>query len=284
MTWTLTMIAVAQLPVLCVLLAAGALAKLWTARGDAEPGALGRLGPAVLVPDRWRAPAMLVCAAGEAALLTGLLASGHAAFRWATAGFFAMSTYVLWELRRQRPDVGCGCFGEVSAAPVGLRSLGRTTVLTAMAAGTVWAPPVSGWSLLTAMTWPDALAAAGGLVVLAALSPEIEEATARIRHRAPCEQRPMPAEQALHRLRTSTVWRAHERLLASGEPVDSWRELCWRFFVYPGRSRTDEPVDVVFAVYLSGRHPAVRMALVDAAGQTVDIGTLTESSPVSARG
>ena len=100
-----------------------------------------------------------------------------------------MSTYVLWELRRRRPDVGCGCFGEVSAAPVGLRSLGRTIVLTAMSAGMLQTPEASGWSMLTGITWTHAPAAIGGLLVLLALSPEIEEAAARLRYRAPCEQR-----------------------------------------------------------------------------------------------
>lgn len=282
MTQMLTMIAAAQLPVLGALLAAGALSKVWTARGEAEPGALSRLGPAVLVVDRWRAPAMLGCAAGETALLAGLVMTGHPLFRWCTAAFFAISTYVLWELRRRRPDVGCGCFGEVSAVPVGLRSLGRTMVLTAMATGLVWTPPVPGWSLLTGMTWPQALAAAGGLLVLAVLSPEIEEAAARLRYRAPCEQRPLDPAPALNRLRASAAWRSHEKLLSSTDPVDSWRELCWRFFVYPGQSHSGEAVDVVFAIYLSGRHPAVRVAMVGFDGQPVDMAPLPKSMPVSA--
>ncbi|MEV7012173.1 MauE/DoxX family redox-associated membrane protein [Streptosporangium sp. NPDC051022] len=277
----LTMIAAAQLPVLGALLAAGALSKVWTAMGETGPGALSRFGPAVLVTDRWRASAMFGCAAGEAVLVAGLVATGHPVFRWATAGFFAVSTYVLWELRRRRPDVGCGCFGEVSAVPVGLRSLGRTMVLTAMAAGLLWTPEVPGWSLLTGMTWSQGLATAGGLLVLAVLSPEIEEAAARLRYRAPCEQRPLDPAPALNRLRSSTTWRAHKELLLSTDPVDSWRELCWRFFVYPGRSHSGEQVDVVFAIYLSGRHPAIRVAMVGFDGRPVEDASLEESMPVS---
>ncbi|GAA3419261.1 hypothetical protein [Streptosporangium vulgare] len=71
-------------------------------------------------------------------------------------------------------------------------------------------------------------------------------------------------------------------MLASKEPVDSWRELCWRFFVYPGSSHAGDPVEVVFAVYLSGRHPAVRVAMVDSDGRPVTPGTLAESLPISA--
>ncbi|MFF5208520.1 MauE/DoxX family redox-associated membrane protein [Streptosporangium sp. NPDC000396] len=278
----LTTIITAQFPVLGALLAAGAFAKVWTVMGDSEPGVLGRLGPAVLVTDRWRTPAMLGCAGGEAVLLVGLTTTGHPLFRWGAVAFFAVSTYVLWELRRRRPDVGCGCFGEVSAIPVGLRSLGRTMVLTAMAAGMAWTPPISGWSVLTGFTWFQVLAAVGGLLVLAVLSPEIEEAAARLRYRAPCEQRPIDPAVTLGRLRSSTAWRSHERLLSSTDPIDSWRELCWRFFVYPGRSHAGDPVDVVFAVYLSGRHPAVRVAMVDVEGRPVEIGSLQESIPVSA--
>ena len=178
--------------------------------------------------------------------------------------------------------MGCGCFGEVSATPVGLRALGRTVVLTAMAAGMLQTPEVSGWSMLTGITWTHAPAAIGGLLVLLALSPEIEEAAARLRYRAPCEQRPLDTATALNRLRVSKAWQSHERLLSSTDPVDSWRELCWRFFVYPGLSHSGEPVDVVFAIYLSGRHPAVRVALVGIDGQPIKAKPLPDSLPVSA--
>ncbi|MFC7646340.1 MauE/DoxX family redox-associated membrane protein [Streptosporangium lutulentum] len=220
----------------------------------------------MLVAERWHKPAMMCCAFGELFLLVGLLATDLPFFRWGTTAFFAVSTYVLWELRRRRPDVGCGCFGEVSATPVGLRSLGRTVVLTAMAAGLLQLPEATGWSILTGITWAHAPAALGGLLVLLALSPEIEEGAARLRYRAPCEQRSLDTATALNRLRASKTWHSHEHLLSSTDPADSWRELCWRFFAYPGRSHTGESVDVVFAIYLSGRHPAVRVALVDIDG------------------
>ncbi|SEL45058.1 MauE/DoxX family redox-associated membrane protein [Nonomuraea pusilla] len=243
-----------QLPAVIVLLLLGTAAKLVTVRTGGEPGALSRLGPAVLVPGRMQAPALLFCAAVEAVLAAGLLLTTHPAFRWGTAAFFAMSTYVLLELRRRRPDAGCGCFGEVSSAPVGLRSVGRTVALTGMALLSVWAP-VPGWAAFTHPTWY----AAAGVALLAALSPEVEELINRVRYRAPCEQRPAPAESVtLGRLRASGTWRAHRDELTSADPYDSWRELCWRFFAF--RNRSGE--DVVFAVYLSGRRPAVRVAVV----------------------
>lgn len=282
MTQMLTTIAAAQLPVVFLLLAAGTVAKIWTVARETEPGMLSRLGPAVLVPESWRTPAMLGCALGELFLASGLLLTGHPFFRWGIAGFFAVSTYVLWELRRRRPDAGCGCFGEVSALPVGRRSLGRTMVLTAMALGLVWTPEVPGWVAMADLTWTHAPAMLAGLLMLAALSPEIEETVARLRYRAPCEQRRLDPATALGRLRSSMVWRSHEGVLSSKEPVDSWRELCWRFFVYPGSSHAGDPVEVVFAVYLSGRHPAVRVAMVDSDGRPVTQGALVESLPISA--
>lgn len=278
----LTTIAIGQLPVVLLLLAAGTVAKIWTVTRETDPGVLSRLGPAILVPEHWRRPAMLTCALGELLLVIGLLLTGDPLFRWAVAAFFAVSTYVLWELRRRRPDAGCGCFGEVSAIPVGLRSLGRTMVLTAMAVGLVWTSKIPGWETLGGLTWTHVPAMLAGLLVLAALSPEIEETIARIRYRAPCEQRRLTPATALGRLRSSAVWRSHTGQLLSTDPVDSWRELCWRFFVYPGHSHTGDPVDVVFAVYLSGRHPAVRVAMVDPEGRPVEIAAIPESLPVSA--
>ncbi|MGW4469637.1 MauE/DoxX family redox-associated membrane protein [Nonomuraea sp. NPDC004354] len=239
-----------QLPILIVLLVLGTVAKLATVHTDAEPGALTRLGPAVLVPGPLRKPALVCCAAGELVLATGLLVTTYPLFRWGTVAFFALSTYVLLELRRRRPDAGCGCFGEVSSAPVGVRSISRTVVLTGMALMSVWAP-VPGMSGISWWTL-------AGVAVLAVLSPELDEAVARIRHRAPCEQRPAPESAGLAKLKASATWRSHADGLLSAEPYDSWRELCWRFFVF----RDHAGDDVVFAVYLTGRHPVVRMAVV----------------------
>ncbi|WP_346433863.1 MauE/DoxX family redox-associated membrane protein [Nonomuraea composti] len=259
-----------QLPLLMAMLLLGTAAKVLTVATRSEPGGLSRLGPAVLVPERVQGPALLVCAAGELVLAGGLLLTTHPLFRWGTVAFFALSTYVLLELRRRRPDAGCGCFGEVSSAPVGLRSIGRTVALTGMAAVSVWSP-VPGWQAALAPSW----LLVAGAAVLAALSPEIEELIDRVRYRAPCEQRPAPAESVtLSRLKASGTWRAHEGELASADPYDTWRELCWRFFAF--RNHDDD--DVVFAVYLSGRRPAVRMAVVS----REDSGSLPEYTPVSA--
>ncbi|MGI5162190.1 MauE/DoxX family redox-associated membrane protein [Microbispora sp. CA-102843] len=275
----LSTIAAAALPILVVTLALGGVAKLATAGREASPGALARLGPAVLMPERFARPALIACALVEFALAADLLVVDHPVARWLPAAFFAIATYVLWDLRRRRPDVGCGCFGDVSDTPVGLRSICRVAALTAMAV-LVGLQGVTGLPDVTAETAPWI---GGGVALLLACSPEIDEAVSRLRHRAPCEQRPMPPGRALSRLRASAAWRAHAGSLLTDQPSDMWRELCWRFFVFPVQG----DAEVVFAVHLSGRRPAVRAVVVGADGQVVASGdpgdtSLRESTPVSA--
>ncbi|WP_248959649.1 MauE/DoxX family redox-associated membrane protein [Sphaerisporangium perillae] len=275
-------LATAALAILVLLLIFGGVAKLATAGRDADPGGLSRLGPGVLVPERWRKPFMIFCAVGEFVLAAGLLFTRHPLPRWGTIAFFSVATYVLWELRRRRPDVGCGCFGEASGSPVGLRSIGRAAVLAGMAV-VVTLVPVSGTDLWSEASLNLAESLGAGLALLVLLSPEMGEGIARVRHRAPCEQRPVPASRALSRLRTSTEWRSHAPSLTSEEPSDSWRELCWRFFVYPGRTAAGAETEVVFAVYLSGRRPPVRVAVVGTDGPgTGSDDILQESIGVSA--
>jgi hypothetical protein len=51
--------------------------------------------------------------------------------------------------------------------------------------------------------------------------------------------------------------------------VDMWRELCWRYLVFPGqygdRETGEREAEVVFAVFLRLRRPLIHAALVDAA-------------------
>ncbi|WP_432928305.1 MauE/DoxX family redox-associated membrane protein [Microbispora sp. CA-135349] len=275
----LSTIAAAALPILVVTLALGGVAKLATAGREASPGALARLGPAVLMPERFARPATYACSLAELALAAGLLVVNHPAGRWLPAAFFAVATYVLWDLRRRRPDVGCGCFGDVSDTPVGLRSIGRAAALTAMAV-LVGVEGVTGLPRVTVETAPWIGA---GVALLLVCSPEIDEIVSRLRHRAPCEQRPTPPGRALSRLRASAAWRAHAGSLLTDEPADMWRELCWRFFVFPAQG----DAEVVFAVHLDGRRPDVRAVVVGADGHVTAAGdhsaaSLRESTPVSA--
>jgi hypothetical protein len=55
----------------------------------------------------------------------------------------------------------------------------------------------------------------------------------------------------------------------SPTPADVWREMCWRYVVYPA-SYQGSPADVVFAVFLQPRRPAIHAVLVDAStGKTL---------------
>lgn len=243
-----------QLPLLVVLLVLGAVSKLAATRVGRRPDASTRFGPAILVPARLRTTALTACALGELTLAAGLLLTTWPLFRWMTVAFFALSAYVLVELRHKRPGSGCGCFGEVSSAPIGLRSIGRTITLTCMALMSAWSE-TPGWTSFREPSW----ALAAGVLLLAALSPEVEEAFHHFRYRAPCEQRPSSETLALARLKASAPWREHATNLLSHEPTDSWRELCWRFFTFDNQGDQQ----VVFAVYLSGLRPAVRVAVVN---------------------
>ncbi len=100
------------------------------------------------------------------------------------------------------------------------------------------------------------------LLLIAALSPEVREALIRLGYSEPCEVRTVPTARTLTLLRRSKSWRRSAGLMTADLPVDVWRELCWRYVVYPA-SYLGEPAEIVFAVFLQQRRPAVHAALVD---------------------
>ena len=118
--------------------------------GGRPPGtALAGLGPTQLFPLRLRRPLAMSMGAFEMCLGLALLATvlpvgTHAgtalhAPRAATgaritaAAFFLVAAAALAELRGRRPDLGCGCFGDLSSQPAGWRSLARALLLTGAA-------------------------------------------------------------------------------------------------------------------------------------------------------
>ena len=74
----------------------------------------------------------------------------------------------------------------------------------------------------------------------------------------------MPADRTLTALRRSKQWRRHAGLVTADVPADVWRELCWRYLVFPARYG-DREAEIVFAVFLRQRRPQIHTALVDAA-------------------
>ncbi|WP_236572105.1 MULTISPECIES: MauE/DoxX family redox-associated membrane protein [unclassified Nocardiopsis] len=253
-----------QLPLLAVLLLLGAAAKM-TRR------AAGTGGLAVLVPQRLRRPSTVATGLLEAALAVGLLGltglPGEAA-RALTAAVFAVSVVVLVLVRRRDPEAGCGCFGGLSRAPVGWRALTRAGLFSAAALAALGVEP-AGWQVVLSATPTHGWVAAGELLLLAVLSPELREASARALHREPCELREVSLRRTKRILRRSEVWRTNTPVMTKDEPGDVWRQGCWRLLRYDGE-RHGRRVDVVYAVRIGGRRrTAVRAVLVDRASGAV---------------
>ncbi|MGO9164612.1 MAG: MauE/DoxX family redox-associated membrane protein [Streptosporangiaceae bacterium] len=264
----LTAIREVQIPLLSAMLLGGGAAKLlrMARPGSADAG----IGAATLFPTRLRRPLALAVCAAELSLGAGLIiTAGSLGGRWpgicvrlATGVLFLVATCALIELRGSRSDAGCGCFGELSTAPVSGRTLSRAAMLAVAALGTITLPP-----LQLPHSHADAALMAGilaaELVVIGALSPELGEGLVRLGYSEPCELRVLSEYRTLSSLRRSAQWRRYAVVLTADRPVDSWRELCWRYLVFPSQV-SGRPAEVVFAVYLKPRRPAVHAALVDA--------------------
>ena len=264
----LTMAQEVQIPLLATLLLGGCATKLVRAfrAGSLDAG----LGPTALFPVRLRGPVAIAMSGLELGLGIGLIATAGtfgsatpaACVRLGTALLFLVATCALLELRTARPEIGCGCFGELSTTPVNWRTLTRPTLLAVAALCTLGLRPVqqpqTGWQAVTMLGM-----LAAELVLIACLSPELGEALVRLGYSEPCELRVLPAERTLAALRRSKQWRRHAGLLTADLPVDMWRELCWRYLVFPGRYG-DREAEVVFGVFLRQRRPLVRVALIDA--------------------
>lgn len=279
-TGLLALVREVQIPLLAVLLVAGCGAKVarMISAGSIDAGS----GPTVVFPLRLRRAAVLTVCASELALGAGLLVTAGglgggglaSAIRGATALLFGTAVATLHELRARRPTAGCGCFGELSDTPVTWRPMTRAALLCAAALSSIGVPR---------LRMPDSPGQAAAflaivaveLAALAALSPELGQIMVRLGHAEPCEVRRVPVARTLAVLRASGPWRQCSRYLLSTTPADVWREGCWRFLAFPG-VLANQQVDVVFAVYLGGRHAPVRFGVLE-----VDTGfTRPEDAPL----
>jgi len=262
------MIREVQIPLLAALLLGGFTTK--TIRilraGSVEAG----LGPAALFQVRLRRPIAIAMCALELGLGAGLIATAGplgktpaTCVRLGTGLMFLVATCALIELRTTRPELGCGCFGELSTSPVSWRAMTRSALLALAALITLGLEPVqrprAGWPAATMLA-----ILAAELVLIACLSPELGEALVRLGYSEPCELRVVPAERTLAALRRSKQWRRHAGLITADVPADVWRELCWRYVVFPARCGERE-AEIVFGVFLRQRRPLIRAALIDAA-------------------
>jgi len=268
MTMTVNALREVQIPLLAAMLLGACAAKL--AQVLKAGGLSAAFGPTVLFPVSMRKSAAIGICIVELTLGLSLIVTaggfgGNVAatvVRMATCLFFIVATCALVELRAIRPDLGCGCFGELSTAPVNLRTMARSALLAVAAALTVSLAPIG---VPHASAYPELLGIlAGELLIIGALSPEIAEGLVRLGYSEPCELQIVPSGRTLAALHRSRQWRRHSRLITSTSPADVWRELCWRYVVYPA-SYDNRPADVVFAVFLTYHRPAIRAALVDGA-------------------
>jgi hypothetical protein len=261
-----------QIPLLAVLLLGGCAAKAWRALHSRS--ATAGMDATGLVPLDLRRPAVVMLFMVEALLGLGLIGTAgrlgdgapHLAatiVRTAAALFFLIAVGALNELRQRRPDAGCGCFGELSDTPIGLRTIARSGVLCASAVATIGLPPLRMPSSSAEAEMCLAVLAVE-LALIAFLSPELGDILVRLGYTEPCELQRIPVERTLSVLRASSPWRRYAGQVSTAEPADVWREGCWRFVVYPGIV-SGRRVDIVFAVYLQARSPAIRVAVLDAA-------------------
>jgi hypothetical protein len=257
-----------QIPLVAAILLAGCVTKLArTLRtGSADSG----LGPTALFPMSTRRPVAVTLCAVEGGLGLALImtAGGLGGLPAATcvrlgAGLlFLVATSTLIELRTVRPDVGCGCFGDFSTAPVSGRTIARSALLAVAALSTIDLGAISAAQVGRAGI--ELLVFLGAeLLVIGVLSPEVGEGLIRLGYSEPCELRDVPSLRTLAALRRSKQWRRYSGLITSDVPADVWRELCWRYVVYPS-SYQERPADLVFAVFLQHRRPTIHAALVDA--------------------
>lgn len=262
----LTAVREVQVPLIAALLLGASLTKV--ARMIRTRSVDEVLGPTALFPMRLRKPLAVATCAIEFALGVGLVVTAGGLGGAMTANcvrlgaglMFLVATSALIELRTARPDVGCGCFGDFSTAPVSGRTMARSAFLALAALSTVRLAPITQPRLSDAIGLLVIMVAE--LVVLGALSPELGEGLIRLGYSEPCELRAVPAERTMAALRRSKPWRRHSDLVSSLTPVDVWRELCWRYVVYPA-SYPGRASEVVFAVFLQQRRPAVHAVLVD---------------------
>jgi hypothetical protein len=257
-----------QIPLIAVLMLSACCAKVLRALRT-WPVA-DSLGPTALFPLRLRRPLALMFCAVEGGLGTGMIATAGRTGEGAPANcirlgaglLFLVATSALIELRSVRPDVGCGCFGDFSTAPVSARTLARSAFLSAAALSTIGLRPA-----LIQRTGTDAarllVIMLVELAVLAALSPELGEGLIRLGYSEPCELRALPAERSLAALRRSKQWRRYSGFTTVDAPSDVWRELCWRYVVFPAQYG-DRRTELIFAIFLQHRRPAIHVAMVDA--------------------
>ncbi|HEY6789661.1 MAG TPA: MauE/DoxX family redox-associated membrane protein, partial [Trebonia sp.] len=124
-----------QIPILAMLLIGACVAKAQRAIRTRSIDAA--ISPTAMFPLRLRKPITLALCASELAIGGGLVVTAGplgqggpaATVRVLAALLFGTAVGALYELRSRRPDIGCGCFGDLSDTPVSVRTLARSALL-----------------------------------------------------------------------------------------------------------------------------------------------------------
>jgi hypothetical protein len=181
--------------------------------------------------------------------------------RFSAAVFFLVGMFALVELRERHPGTGCGCLGDLSREPPGVRSILRAGMLAGVSLAGIDAPPLSPSAAGAVATTVAALLLTE-ILMLAAVSPEVGHVLARMGYAEPCEARVIPPARILAALHRSAAWSRHAALAGGSAPADMWRELCWWYLVYPA-CQDGRPCELVFAVEMKSHRPRVLAAVVD---------------------
>jgi hypothetical protein len=239
-----------QIPLVAAMLLGACCAKAGRAvrTGSMTEG----LGPTTLFPTRLRRPLAMTMCAIECGLGIGLIVTAGrigagapaTCVRLGAGLLFLVATSALIELRAQ----------------VSGRTMARAAFLAVAALSTIDLPPIAPPHRVAAVRLLALLAVE--IVLVGALSPEVGESLIRLGYSEPCELRDVPATRTLALLRRSKQWRRYSGLITSDVPADVWRELCWRYVVYPATYEARD-ADLVFAIFLRHRRPAVHAAIVD---------------------
>jgi len=154
-----------QIPIIAALLIGACAAKARRAVHSHSVDAA--LSPTAMFPLMLRKPMTIAICGGECVLGAGLvLTAGQigaglpaTVVRACTALLFGTAVGALNELRHRRPSAGCGCFGDLSQAPVSTRTLARSHTRPVRRPGGPPLPTAAAAQRLPAISGPPTAAA-----------------------------------------------------------------------------------------------------------------------------
>jgi hypothetical protein len=150
-------------------------------------------------------------------------------------------TLYLW---RKMPERSCGCFGKSSGEGTTWRNVARAGILLGATIACMFAQEP--WWNASTLSVAFLVAESTTLVMLSPEKSAIFQWFNEV-WSVGCHQASSTEEQGLRALARSRVWRALMPEPLAALPEDSWREACWRFFVYPISDSRDTK-RAVFAV------------------------------------